>query len=317
MKRTRSIEESRRRLLRWYRRVRRDLPWRRTRDPYAIWLSEVMLQQTTVAAVVPYYERFLGRFPDVGVLARARLDTVLAAWSGLGYYRRARNLHAAAKIVAREGFPAGAAGWRALPGVGVYTAAAIASIVHGEPISAVDGNVERVLSRMHRIRRDPGRIKELAQAWISPRAPGNHNQAVMELGATVCTPRRPRCDECPVRTSCSGRDSPGRYPVPRARPKPIHEHRAVAFVLRGECVKLVRNKEAGRLGGMWDLPEADPAGQPLATVRHTILDRRWTLSIHEGRTRRRGSWFDARHAAALPLTGAARKCLKRVGFLVG
>ncbi len=317
MKRTRSIEESRRRLLRWFRRSRRDLPWRRTRDPYAVWLSEVMLQQTTVAAVVPYYERFLRRLPDVGVLARARLDTVLAQWSGLGYYRRARNLHAAAKIVAREGFPADSAGWRALPGVGAYTAAAIASIVHREAVSVVDGNVERVLSRMHRIRRDPGRIRELAEAWISPRAPGGHNQAVMELGATVCTPRRPRCDQCPVRTFCAGRTSPGRYPAPRARPKPKHEHRTVAFVLRGDCVKLVRNKEAGRLAGMWDLPEADPAGQPLATVRHTILDRRWTLSIHEGRTRRRGSWFDARHAAALPLTGAARKCLKKVGFLVG
>ncbi|MHC5050082.1 MAG: HhH-GPD family protein, partial [Planctomycetota bacterium] len=141
---------SRRKLLAWYRRRRRDLPWRRTRDPYAIWVSEIMLQQTRVAAVVPYYERFLRRFPDVGTLARARIDTVLTFWSGLGYYRRARSLHAAAKVVRREGgLPRAAAGWRRLPGVGPYTAAAVASIAFGEPVAAVDGNVTRVLSRLH------------------------------------------------------------------------------------------------------------------------------------------------------------------------
>ncbi|MHC4163818.1 MAG: HhH-GPD family protein, partial [Planctomycetota bacterium] len=175
---------SRRKLLAWYRRRRRDLPWRRTRDPYAIWVSEIMLQQTRVAAVVPYYERFLRRFPDVGTLARARIDTVLAFWSGLGYYRRARSLHAAARIVRREGWPCTAADWRRLPGVGPYTAAAVASIAFGEPVAAVDGNVTRVLSRLHALDKR-GPVTDLAQAWLIPCAAGDFNQAVMELGATL------------------------------------------------------------------------------------------------------------------------------------
>ena len=194
---------SRRKLLVWYRKNRRDLPWRRTRDPYAIWVSEIMLQQTRVAAVVSYYERFLRRFPDVGTLARARIDTVLTLWSGLGYYRRARHLHAAARILRRDGFPRTAADWRRLPGVGPYTAAAVASIAFGEPAAVVDGNVTRVLSRLHAL--DDGRpVGDLAQAWLSPRAPGDFNQAVMELGATVCTPRSPECAE----HSRSGWDGP-------------------------------------------------------------------------------------------------------------
>ncbi|MHC4341835.1 MAG: A/G-specific adenine glycosylase, partial [Planctomycetota bacterium] len=234
--------ETRRRLLAWYRRRRRDLPWRGTRDPYAVWVSEIMLQQTRVAAVIPYYQRFLKRFPDVKALARARPDSVLALWSGLGYYRRARMLHAAAKEVARRGFPKDAAGWRELSGVGEYTAAAVASIVFGERIAVVDGNVERVICRLKAHReRNRKRIRAAAQAWLSARVPGDHNQAVMELGATVCTPRRPACDVCPMRAACCGRSEPERYPAPKRRPRVSVEKRPLAFCTKGGRVLLRRH----------------------------------------------------------------------------
>ncbi|MEE8104920.1 MAG: A/G-specific adenine glycosylase [Planctomycetota bacterium] len=312
------IPASRAKLLAWYRRRRRDLPWRRRGDAYAIWVSEIMLQQTRVAAVIPYYERFLCRFPDVGTLARARENTVLAHWSGLGYYRRARFLHAAARVVVREGVPQTAEGWRALPGVGEYTAAAVASIAFGEPIAVVDGNVERVLSRMHRIESDKRAVKAAAQAWVSRRSPGDHNQAVMELGATVCTPRAPRCDRCPVRAFCGGQAEPDRYPAPRARPKTVRKRRSVAFVVRAGKVKLVRNDQGTLLRGMWRLPDAEPGEAKdsvlLGRVAHSVLHKRITLSIYGGPASEPGQWFGPKKAAALPLTAAARKCLKQVGF---
>ncbi|MFB3066553.1 MAG: A/G-specific adenine glycosylase [Planctomycetota bacterium] len=308
---------SRRRLLSWYRRNRRDFPWRRTTDPYAIWVSEIMAQQTRVGVVVAYYERFLKRFPDVRTLARARLQTVLGHWSGLGYYRRARHLHASAKILAREGFPETEAGWRALPGVGAYTAAAIASIAFGRRAAVVDGNVERVLCRLHRLKRDPRRVRELADAWISPSSPGDHNQAVMELGATLCTPRAPRCRECPLVADCLGRAAPERYPGPKPRPATVRERRAVAFVRRDGRV-LLRQLDGRRLDGLWDLPETAPKGEVLGRVRHSILDRRLEITIHRGRagrTRAGAGWFGPRRASALALTASARKCLRAVGFL--
>jgi len=302
---------ARRRLLAWYRRERRDLPWRRTRDPYAIWVSEVMLQQTRVAAVIPYYERFLRRFPDVATLARARIDSVLALWSGLGYYRRARHLHAAARIVAREGFPRTAAEWRRLPGIGRYAAAAIASIAFGERAAVVDGNVERVIARLHALRgRDLRRVRELADTWLDARAPADHNQAVMELGALVCTPRAPRCDGCPVASSCAGRASPERFPAPRPRPRPVEELRKVALVVRDGRVQLLRRGGGGLLAGMWELPPARGRGRPLAVVRHSVLDRRQRIEVHAGRPRAGASWFATGDLARLPLTTAARKCLQ-------
>lgn len=306
---------ARTRLLRWYRRRKRDLPWRRTTDPYAIWVSEIMLQQTRVAAVVPYYERFLRRFPDVGSLAGAPEDEVLALWSGLGYYRRARFLHAAARIVQEEGMPRDAAGLRRLPGVGAYAAAAIASIAFGERAAVVDGNVERVLSRLHAIRRDPARVRSLADGWISPRAPANHNQAVMELGATVCTPRNPDCERCPLHRDCAGRDNPERYPEPRVRPKPVLVPRAVAFDVARGRVRLVRRGSEGALAGMWDLPAARADTPAQATVRHSVLDRRLLLSIHAEPAPGVGRRFSADEVERLPLATAARKCLRRMGFL--
>src|ERR1700686_5037187 len=194
-------------LLGWFAEAKRDLDWRRTRDPYRVWISEIMLQQTRVAAVLPYYRRFLARFPTVDALARARRESVLRSWAGLGYYSRARNLHRAAKeIVARHGgeFPSRMEEALELPGIGHYTAAAVLSIAYGEPHAVLDGNVARVLARLGAVRgdlRQPkkwGSLQKTASRLLPPKASGDWNQAMMELGATLCTPRAPRCAACPV-----------------------------------------------------------------------------------------------------------------------
>jgi len=195
-------------LLEWYERNRRDLAWRVNRDPYRVWLSEIMLQQTRVAAVTKYYGRFLLRFPTIKKLASARQSSVLAAWSGLGYYRRARMLHAAAKQIVKKyagKFPERAEELRTLPGIGRYTAAAIASIAFGEPVAVVDGNVERVIERLVGERLPQKDLWQMAQALLSPHRPGDFNQAMMELGATVCLPREPMCLACPVHGMCATR----------------------------------------------------------------------------------------------------------------
>src|SRR5579864_1282433 len=195
-------------LLAWYDANARDLPWRKDRHPYRVWVSEIMLQQTRVAAVIEHYHEFLRRFPTVKKLAAAREASVLAAWSGLGYYRRARMLHAAAKVVARERgakFPETAEGWRSLPGIGRYTSAAIASISGGQPVAVVDGNVERVLQRILGKRMSGEEFWLTAETLLDRHRPGDFNQAMMELGATVCTPRTPACLTCPVLELCTTR----------------------------------------------------------------------------------------------------------------
>jgi A/G-specific adenine glycosylase len=201
-------------LLAWFRTSKRDLPWRRNRDAYEIWISEIMLQQTRVAAVIPYYERFLARFPDVSALARSRIESVLRHWAGLGYYSRARNLHRAAReIVARHAgeFPRNAEAALGLAGIGQYTAAAVLSIAYGVPLAVLDGNVARVLARLGAIRgdlREPRRWQGLASAadrLLTRDHAGDWNQAMMELGATICAPRAPRCPECPVGSFCRAR----------------------------------------------------------------------------------------------------------------
>jgi A/G-specific adenine glycosylase len=205
------IVKFRRRLLTWFSARKRDLPWRRTKDPYRIWLSEIMLQQTRVAAVVPYYENFLMRFPNMQALARARAEAVLSHWAGLGYYSRARNLlRAAQEIDARHAgrFPSDYQAALALPGIGKYTAAAVLSIAYGQPLAVLDGNVARVLARVGALRGDLRaaavwqRLEATAQELLARSVPGDWNQAVMELGATVCTPKSPRCGECPVANCC-------------------------------------------------------------------------------------------------------------------
>ncbi|MDH3590464.1 MAG: NUDIX domain-containing protein, partial [Planctomycetota bacterium] len=228
----------------------------------------------------------------------------------------ARYLHAAARIVARDGFPRTAAGLRALPGVGTYTANAIASIVYGEPAAVVDGNVERVLSRLHAMTgRDKRRWQELADAWIARDAPGDHNQAVMELGATVCTPRAPLCSTCPVREACAGKREPERYPAPQPRAPLRDERLAVAYIVRDGRVLLSRVAGDGLLAGMWEMPSSRAGGEPLAVIRHGVLDRRQHIAVHRGRARTAGRWFSASQLGAIPLTTAARKCLIQVGFL--
>jgi len=250
-------------LLRWYRRAKRDLPWRRTRDPYAIWVSEVMLQQTTVAAVTPYWERFLDRFPGLATLAKSREEEVLALWSGLGYYRRARALRrgAIAVVEQHEGrVPDNVDGLLGLPGIGRYTAGAIASLAFGRESAVVDGNVKRVFARLFAIRGGDAALTrrswQIADVLVPGRNPGDWNQALMELGATICTPRSPRCPECPVADVCRARalGRPTAFPA-AVKAKPVRAVPvAIAWIVRGESVLLLRQREGGPLRGAWDLP---------------------------------------------------------------
>ncbi len=261
-------EALRARLLEWYDRQKRDLPWRRTRDPYAIWLSEVMLQQTQVSTVIPYWERFLQRFPTVEALAAAPLPDVLAGWRGLGYYSRARNLHRAAQeVVARFGgkLPSTAAELLTLPGFGRYTAGAVASIAFGEPAPLVDGNVARVLSRLFEVEGAPGdrpreaRLWALATELVHGERPGDFNQALMEHGATVCRPEKPLCLLCPVREGClaylHGRVD--ELPPARVRAAPKRMTLAVAVWAHEGRLLLARRAEKGLFGGLWELPAAE------------------------------------------------------------
>lgn len=258
--------EFRRSLLAWYDANARDLPWRKDRDPYRVWLSEIMLQQTRVAAVIEHYREFLRRFPTVHKLAAAGEASVLAAWSGLGYYRRARMLHAAAKIIGRERggkFPETAKAWRDLPGIGRYTAAAVASIAFGEPVAVVDGNVERVLQRLSGTCLAGEKVWSEAEKLLDRGRPGDFNQAMMELGATVCTPRAPQCLMCPVMGMCATRGEMAGLAKPaRQRKREIH----YALDLRDGSVFLVRRpRDASLMAGMWELPEIAAPGSARCT----------------------------------------------------
>lgn len=252
-------------LLAWYDRSARRLDWRGQTDPYRIWVSEVMLQQTTVAAVGPRYARFMARFPDVAALAAADWGELAEEWAGLGYYARARNLHAAARAIAARGFPADSAGWRALPGIGPYTAAAIGAIALGEPVVPLDGNVERVVSRLFAVetplpaaRPELGR---LAQGFAMQEAvrtrPGDFAQALFDLGATICTPKTPSCVLCPWRGDCRGAARGFAATLPRKLPKaPRALMQGVHFAVTDGAGRLLleRRPESGLLGGMLGLP---------------------------------------------------------------
>jgi len=253
----------RRALLDQYDRTSRDLPWRGEADPYRIWVSEVMLQQTRVDTVKGYYRRWLERFPDVDALADATEDEVLLAWQGLGYYRRARNLHAGATVVReRHGgiVPDSFEELRALPGVGEYTAGALASIAFGEAVPAVDGNVRRVMARLYdRPDPSPAWLRERAALLMDPTRPGDWNQALMDLGATVCTPREPKCDECPLGPWCGARvaGTQKERPAPRRRRVVPREEFATAVVVGSSGRALVvRRPEGGLLAAMWSFPDA-------------------------------------------------------------
>ncbi len=301
-----SIARLQRDLLAWYAACRRDLPWRRTRDPWAVWVSEIMLQQTRVDTVMPYFERFMARFPTPLALAEAPEDQVLAAWSGLGYYRRARMLHAGARVVAeRPSMPRTREELLELPGVGRYTAGAIASIAFDEPVGLVDGNVARVLARVFVIEDDMRRggmkrAEQLAEELVATKAPGDWNQALMELGATICTPRSPGCDRCPVAASCRARAEARVSELPvlgeKAKPKPLQVQSLVARTKDGR-VLLARRRSAGLFGGLWEPPsvDGDEAAMddlfgrfPLASttlagrVTHVLSHRRLTVEVHAG-----------------------------------
>jgi A/G-specific adenine glycosylase len=298
-----------RRLSRWYRAHRRDLPWRRTQDPYAIWISEIMLQQTTVEVVETRWGRFLARFPSVLDLAHAPERAVLSEWSGLGYYARARNLHRAARVIAaRNEFPNTLEGLRELPGIGPYTSAAVASIAFGIPEAAVDGNAVRVLCRLRGLKLDPraprthARLRNEAQALVPARGAGNHNQALMELGALVCTPRTPRCGACPLRGACRAASSGNPEGFPRApRRRNLRSVHLVAgiverrkkillveddILVKGHlCVPMfpVRDGErpANVLRRGWKriVRREVTALNAVATLRHSVLDRRYLVSL--------------------------------------
>ncbi|MGA8502667.1 MAG: A/G-specific adenine glycosylase [Candidatus Sulfotelmatobacter sp.] len=311
----------RRRLLAWYERHRRDLPWRANRDPYRVWLSEIMLQQTRVAAVIEHYQEFLRRLPTVERLAAAREASVLAAWSGLGYYRRARMLHAAAKVVAREyggKFPDTAERLRDLPGIGRYTAAAIASIAFEEPVAVVDGNVERVLQRVSGTRLAGEELWKAANALLDAKRPGDFNQAMMELGAVVCTPRAPACLTCPVMELCATR---GEMP-PTAKPA-RQKKREIHYSLHhrdGEVLLIRRPPEASLMPGMWELPElpsTNGAGSPSLTLRHSITVTDYTVRVWRGAAPSgvEGKWIPLERLRQVALTGLARKILRKAEML--
>jgi A/G-specific adenine glycosylase len=333
------------RLLDWYAHNRRNLPWRRNTNPYAIWVSEIMLQQTRVAVVVERYEAFMASFPTLVSLALAPDQNVLALWSGLGYYRRARMLHQTAKLIAETcqgNLPTKAVELRKLPGIGAYTAAAIASIAHGEAVAVVDGNVERVLCRLSGweagSRKGGGaalrrKIETLAAELIDPAQPGDFNQAMMELGATVCLPRNPQCLVCPLAADCITR---GEHKTPARAPMQSREVAHALSVRMGrepgemnrEVLLEQRPDSLTVMPGLWELPAlldpAVPEADLRMTLRHAIMQVNYYVRIRTvfeddveamtvpGNERR---WIPLGRAAGMALTGLTRKVLSRARLL--
>ncbi len=346
------IQALRTALLRWYRNNARDLPWRHTQDPYAIWVSEIMLQQTRVETVIPYYHRFLEAFPTLAELAAASEDQVLALWSGLGYYRRAKSLLAGARHVleVHDGaVPRDPERLQAIPGVGRYTAGAIASIAHAVEVPVLDGNVRRVLSRITGGRiRGTGCGSEEAECWrlagqlATGCSPGDLNQALMELGATICRPTVPDCGRCPVAGRCDGLQSgaPDAFPVKAARPKVVKVDLVLGVIRRAGKVLLVRSGPGSVLRGKWDLPgvpcgsgENEPVtvlktflrdsyglevrpGEENSSLTHSIMNRTYRLRFHTCRLLRGKvaahsdlRWAELDNMETLPVSGATWKVL--------
>ena len=315
------------RLTKWYEGAKRDLPWRKTRDPYLILVSEIMLQQTRAQAVIPYYEKFLERFPTAQDLADAGEAEVLRHWSGLGYYQRARNLQKAARrIVERGAFPLEYDAIRELPGVGAYTAAAVASIAFGSRRAVVDGNVMRVIARFTGDAANIGApatrilFEKVAGALLDQDDPGRFNQAMMELGATICLPRNPLCLLCPVSTGCEAhaQGKQSQLPVKLKRMHPVRVEATLLMIERaGRILLWRRGSEAQRLGGFWELPSAEdlPKARRLETLgsfRHSITNHNYIFAVVKAAIARPASryrWFDQSQLEGIPLSTTARKAL--------
>lgn len=349
-----SPSDVRSRLLAWYDRYRRDLPWRRTTDPYRILVAEYLLQRTRIASGMSYYERFLARFPTLRALAAARVDDVLRVWEGLGFYGRARNLHAAAQaIMERHGgeIPRSFADLEALPGIGPYTAGAVASIAFGIPVPAVDGNVTRVIARLFRIRDDVSRgagrreIREIAARLVPSERPGSFNQAMMELGATVCTPASPACGRCPLEPFCLARAAGEEriLPITTRAGAPPTVPVVFGIVTAGGRILLVRRPDNQLLGGLWALPggeRTDPdervnlarairhqtgvdvdVGPRWARADRTFSHRRWSGSIFRCTPRSAPisgpsvRWVSRKEALRLPLVPPHRDAIRALGGL--
>lgn len=327
-------------VLRWYDRHRRDLPWRKTRDPYRIWVSEIMLQQTRVAAVLDHYREFLKQFPNVRALAAATESSVLAAWSGLGYYRRARMMHLCAREIVRDHksrFPKSSAELRSLPGIGRYTAAAIASIAFSEPVAVVDGNVERVLERIAGRELSSREMWNDAQRLLTQSRPADHNQAMMELGATVCTPRRPNCPACPVEKWCATyreqavaremerwASSPGENepnsPASVVRRRQTKKELWCALVQRDGHIRLSqRPNNTSLMPGMWELPQLSRTrnGECWRTFRHSITTTDYRVHVVWGAVPKipKAKWIAVSSVPAMPITGLTRKILRAAGII--
>ena len=311
----------------WYQANKRDLPWRRTSDPYRVWISEIMLQQTRVAAAIPYYERFLARFPDVAALAEASDDDLLKAWAGLGYYSRARNVRAAAQmIVANGAFPDSYDAIIALPGIGPYTAAAVASICFGLPHAVLDGNVMRVLARLTQEEGDiqsssvRQRLQQSAQDLLDVSHPSNHNQAMMELGAVVCIPREPKCKFCPVSKDCRAHSSglAAELPIKLRRVEIRRVRRTLLVVIRnGNILLWQREQDAAMLGGFYELPEPHQlpevkTAKLLFEFSHAITNHIYDFHVIAARVGQANSplqWVRLEQLSALPLSTVTRKAL--------
>jgi len=341
-------------LLTWYGESRRTLPWRERPEPYRVWLSEIMLQQTRVDTVLPYFERFTTRWSDVGALAAASEEEVVSEWAGLGYYSRARSLHKAAKVVAAAGaWPDTVAGLKALPGVGDYTAGAIASIAFGADAETVDGNIERVLSRLDGLTGDPrsteGRraVWASAKAWLPAGRAGDWNQALMDLGARVCTPKKPGCGACPASAGCRGLASGIAETLPRKKKKapPTPIAGVCGALTREGGLLIVRRPPEGLLAGMWELPGVTlrdgegpreglhrafggrlgltlTGGEPVGGITHVFTHRRLSMSVWRvevtgepaGAELPEWRWVAAAELESLGLSKLMRKCLDAAGF---
>jgi A/G-specific adenine glycosylase len=344
----------------WYAAHQRDLPWRHIRDPYAIWISEVMLQQTQVKTMQSYYERFMEQYPTVGRLAEADIQTVLKSWEGLGYYSRARNLHRTAKIVATQmkgSFPRDWETMKSLPGIGDYIAAAVLSIAFNGPYAVVDGNVKRVLARLFMVDRPVNHssghkvFHTAAQRLLPRKATGDHNQAMMELGALVCTPRHPGCDQCPIRRYClaATKNLTDRYPR-RLKRASTPQHRMVAgVVVKNGRMLLTQRQPEGLLGGLWEFPNArlaaddDPARactsmvhwatgldvavmDHLTSIRHAYTHFKIHMHVYSCRWQSGCVRLDGAHAfrwvhpdnlTDFPMHGAVQKILSHLEMFFG